>query len=79
MAGYTERDVEECACLHKQITDWVLCAHVPRHQDLADAIVQFLRTRDPETRRGVRGATAGRRRGAPAKPSIPMALRHEPK
>ena len=58
---YTERDVEECACLHKQITEWVLCAHSPRHQDLADAVIHALATRDEQTRRAVRSATAGRR------------------
>lgn len=61
MAGYTERDVEECVCLHKQVTEWVVCVHVPPHADLADLVIRFLDTRNPEMERIVRAATAGRR------------------
>ena len=61
MATFTEWDVLECACLHKQVVEWVACGHNPRHIDLADAMVRFLRTTDPVTIRAVRSACAGRR------------------
>lgn len=53
--------VTEFACLHEQITRWVLCGHRPRHTDLADAVIALLQTRDSVTRRAVRAAAAGRR------------------
>lgn len=58
--------IEELVCLHRQVTLWVTCGHRPQHQDLADAVIHALGTRDPETRRIVRGATAGRRQDFPA-------------
>jgi hypothetical protein len=61
MPSFTERDVEECACLHKQVTEWILCGHVPCHLDLADAVIHILKTDEPEIRRIVRAATSGRR------------------
>jgi hypothetical protein len=61
VATFTEWDVLECACLDKQVVEWVACAHSPRHIDLADAMVRFLKTTDPVTIRAVRSACAGRR------------------
>jgi hypothetical protein len=61
MVGYTGRMVDELVCLHKQVTEWTTCPHHPNHEDLADAVIRFLRTQDPVTRRAIRAATAGRR------------------
>lgn len=61
LAGFSSWDVEEFACLHKQITEWVLCCHYPKHQDLADAVIQVLGPSSTALRRVVRSATAGRR------------------
>jgi hypothetical protein len=61
MTEISQYQVEDCACLHKQITEWVVCCHHPRHTDLADAVIHALATRDPVTRRVVRAETAGRR------------------
>lgn len=61
MGTFTERDVLECACLHKQVVEWVACPHSPRHSDLADEVVRLLGTIDPVTIRAVRSACAGRR------------------
>ena len=38
MAALSEWDVLECACLHKQVVERVVCSHLPRHMDLADAV-----------------------------------------
>lgn len=61
MTNISEWDVEDCACLHKQITEWVVCLHHPKHSDLAEAVIHALSTRDPVTCHIVRAATAGRR------------------
>lgn len=49
------------ACLHKQVTEWVLCGHSPRHEDLADAIVRGMAPCSVELEKAIRSATAGRR------------------
>ena len=67
MATFTERDVLECACLHFQVVEWAACPHVPRHVDLADAVVKLLGSTDPITIRAVRAACAGRALG-PGRP-----------
>jgi len=69
MATFTEADVLECACLHKQVVEWVACSHSPHHIDLADAMVRFLKTSDPVTIRAVRAACAGRRLPSGAHPT----------
>ena len=61
MAKFTEWDVLECACLHKQVVEWAQCPHSPGHTDLADAVIHALQTTDPVTIRAVRSACAGRR------------------
>jgi hypothetical protein len=67
MATFTEADVLECACLHKQVVEWVGCPHAPSHIDLGDAVVRLLGSTDPITIRAVQAACAGRRlsSGAP--------------
>ena len=65
MLRFTEFEVDQLACLHKQITEWVLCGHTPHHEDLAAAAIHALQTRDPELIRIVRSATAGRRQCLP--------------
>jgi hypothetical protein len=67
MATFTEWDILECACLHKQVVEWVACPHTPHHIDLGDAMVRFLGTTDPITIRAVRAACAGRRLPASAR------------
>lgn len=49
------------ACLHKQVTEWVLCGHSPRHEDLADALVRGMSPCSSELEKAIRSATAGRR------------------
>jgi hypothetical protein len=49
------------ACLHKQVTEWVLCGHSPRHDDLADALVRGMSPCSSELEKAIRSATAGRR------------------
>lgn len=49
------------ACLHKQVTEWVLCGHSPRHEDLADALVRAMAPCSLELEKAIRSATAGRR------------------
>lgn len=61
MDNRTEWHVADLACLHKQITEWVVCPHRPRHMDLSDAVLHCIKTNDPVTRRAVLSATAGRR------------------
>ena len=61
MRGVRDFQVEELVCLHRQMRLWVTCRHRPAHQELADVIIHALGTRDPEMRRLVRAATAGRR------------------
>jgi hypothetical protein len=61
MRGVRDFQVEELVCLHRQMRLWVTCPHRPAHQDLAEAMIHASETRDPETRRLVRAATAGRR------------------
>jgi hypothetical protein len=51
-------DIEELTCLHKQITEWVLCGHFLRHQDLADAVIHSIGSRDAVTCRLIKAATA---------------------
>ena len=64
MPGYCDRDVEECACLHKQITERVGCVHSPPHVDLGEAVVRLLGCKDPKDQRAIRAAAArGRSRG----------------
>lgn len=48
------------ACLHKQVTEWVLCGHSPRHEDVADALVRGMAPCSPEFEKAIRSATAGR-------------------
>ena len=69
MATFTEWDVLECACIHRQITERVGCSHTPRHIDLADAVVQLLGSTDPVTIKAVRSACARRRLAAGAHPA----------
>jgi hypothetical protein len=52
---------EELACLHEQITEWVLCGYQPGLQDLAAAVIHALGPSTPELQRMVRSVTAGRR------------------
>lgn len=59
MAKFTEADVDECVCFHKQVTEWTRCLHFPHH-DLGDAIIRGLGTKDPVTQRAVRAACARR-------------------
>ena len=61
MATFTEHDVQECACLHKQITEWLECSHSPSHIDLCDAVLRLLGSTDPIAPRTVRSACVGRR------------------
>lgn len=49
------------ACLHNQVTEWVLCGHSPRHEDLADALVRGIGPCTPEFEKAIRSATTGRR------------------
>lgn len=49
------------ACLHKQVTEWVLCGHSPRHEDLADALVRGMAPCSLELEKAIRSAAAGRR------------------
>lgn len=58
---YTERDVEDCVCLHRQLMEWTLCPHNSRHLDLAEGVIRFLQTEDPVTIKAVRAGTSGRR------------------
>ena len=60
MAALSEWDVLECACLHQQVVERVVCSHLPRHMDLADAVLRFLGSTDPVTTKAVRAACAGR-------------------
>lgn len=48
------------ACLHKQVTEWVLCGHHPRHEDLADALVRGMSPCSIELEKAIRSATVGR-------------------
>jgi hypothetical protein len=69
MATFTEADVLECSCLHRQVVEWVRCPHSPHHMDLADAVVRLLGSTDPVTIRAVRAACGGRRLSAGAPPA----------
>ena len=48
------------ACLHKQVTEWVLCGHYPRHEDVADALVRGMSPCSSELEKAIRSAAAGR-------------------
>ena len=59
MASYSEFDVLECACLHKQITERIACIHLPRHLALGEAVIRLLGSTDLVTKRAVLAACAG--------------------
>jgi hypothetical protein len=68
MTEVTPFMVAELVCLHKQVTQRVVCNHCPRHDDLADVVIHAIGTRDLETIRLVRRSTSGRRQ-PPVSPS----------
>ena len=71
MPDSCDRDVDECACLHKQITERVACPHSPPHLDLGDAVVRLLGCKDPRDQRVIRAAAA---RGRSASKTWPPKL-----
>ncbi len=51
---------EDCACLHRQITEWVMCPHSHKHLDLTEAVIHMVGSSDPASIEAIRSATVRR-------------------